>query len=220
MKLDEKCLVYVMSTLDALYIMQKLGFKFDCQNLYQILSSLSKLEGDLKDLDRVRNINWEENAMKLNFVLTEGLKLDNKMAVCFTDSQSGSHLLKWFILCFELCHCETKLFCKEAFDGLGELTQNSLSRLISTLRISPELHSVVFIPDAKVNLAITGAICFLKVVVNDSQVVEVIQRPTDLQCSQLVLSPKGLGTALVTVHDIGIAPPLASSDVVQVAEIA
>ncbi|XP_062000134.1 uncharacterized protein LOC133717348 isoform X2 [Rosa rugosa] len=224
LKLDEKCLGYVMSTLDALYTMQKLGFKFDCQNLYQnlyqLLSSLSKLEGDLEDLDMIRNINWEENAKKLNFVLREGLKLDNKMAVCFTESQSRSHLLKWFILCFELCHCETKLFCKEAFDGLDELTQNSLSRLISTLRISPELHSVVFIPDTKVNLAITGAICFLKVVVNDSQVVEVIQRPTDLQCSQLVLSPKGLGTALVTDYDIGIAPPLASSDVVQVAEIA
>ncbi|KAL6127522.1 hypothetical protein ACLB2K_070887 [Fragaria x ananassa] len=32
------------------------------QNLYQLLSSLSKLEGDLDDLDRVRNIIWERMA--------------------------------------------------------------------------------------------------------------------------------------------------------------
>ncbi|PRQ60502.1 putative transcription factor WD40-like family [Rosa chinensis] len=32
------------------------------QNLYQLLSSLSKLEGDLEDLDKVRNIIWERMA--------------------------------------------------------------------------------------------------------------------------------------------------------------
>ncbi|XP_004304654.1 PREDICTED: nuclear pore membrane glycoprotein 210-like [Fragaria vesca subsp. vesca] len=105
-----------------------------------------------------------------------------------------------------------------------ESSENALTdaihlQLVSTLRISPEFHLVVFNPNAKVNLAITGGSCFLKVGVNDSQVVEVIQPPTDLQCSQLVLSPKGLGTALVTVKDIGLAPPLAASAVVQVAEI-
>ncbi|PRQ54034.1 putative invasin/intimin cell-adhesion [Rosa chinensis] len=99
------------------------------------------------------------------------------------------------------------------------LTDAIRLQLVSTLRISPENHLVVFNPNAKVNLAISGGSCFLKVVVNDSQVVEVIQPPTDLQCSQLVLSPKGLGTALVTVYDIGLAPPLAASAVVQVAEI-
>lgn len=99
------------------------------------------------------------------------------------------------------------------------LTDAIRLQLVSTLRISPELQLVVFNPNAKVNLAITGGSCFLKVIVNDSQVVEVIQPPTDLQCSQLVLSPKGLGTALVTVYDIGLAPPLAASAVVQVADI-
>ncbi|PRQ17103.1 hypothetical protein RchiOBHm_Chr7g0191401 [Rosa chinensis] len=47
MKLDEKCLGYVMSTIYTPYPMQKLGFKFNYQNLYQFLFSLSKLEGDL-----------------------------------------------------------------------------------------------------------------------------------------------------------------------------
>ena len=49
---------------------------------------------------------------------------------------------------------------------------------------------------------------------NDSRVVEVVPPPLGLQCLQLMLSPKGLGTALVTVHDIGLAPPIAASAVV------
>lgn len=48
---------------------------------------------------------------------------------------------------------------------------------------------------------------------NDSRLVEVVSLPPDLQCSQLMLSPKGLGTTLVTVHDIGLAPPVAASAV-------
>lgn len=49
---------------------------------------------------------------------------------------------------------------------------------------------------------------------NDSQVVEVVQPPVGLQCLQLILSPKGLGTALVTVYDVGLAPQLEASSVV------
>lgn len=64
------------------------------------------------------------------------------------------------------------------------------------------------------NLSITGGSCFLEVAVNDSQVVEVIQPPVGLQCLQLMLSPKGLGTAHVTVYDIGLAPPRAASALV------
>ncbi|KAL6960548.1 hypothetical protein U1Q18_038311 [Sarracenia purpurea var. burkii] len=71
----------------------------------------------------------------------------------------------------------------------------------------------------ELNLSITGGSCFLDTVVNNSQVVEVIQQPSALQCSQLVLAPKGLGTALVTVYDIGLSPPLAASSVVQVADV-
>lgn len=49
---------------------------------------------------------------------------------------------------------------------------------------------------------------------NDTQVVEVVPPPPSLQCLQLMLSPRGLGTALVTVHDIGLVPPIAASAVV------
>uniref|UniRef100_F6HUV0 Uncharacterized protein n=1 Tax=Vitis vinifera TaxID=29760 RepID=F6HUV0_VITVI len=63
------------------------------------------------------------------------------------------------------------------------------------------------------NLSITGGSCFLDAVVNDSRVVDVIQPPPGLQCLQLIVAPKGLGTALVTVYDIGLAPHLSASSV-------
>ncbi|GMQ09941.1 hypothetical protein CsSME_00053142 [Camellia sinensis var. sinensis] len=85
--------------------------------------------------------------------------------------------------------------------------------LVSTLRVNPEFSLLFFSNDAQLNLSITGGSCFLDAVVNNSQVVEVIQPPLGLQCSQLVLAPKGLGTALVTVYDIRLSPPLAAAPV-------
>ena len=49
---------------------------------------------------------------------------------------------------------------------------------------------------------------------NDSRVVDVIQPPPGLQCLQLIVAPKRLGTALVTVYDIGLVPPLSASSMV------
>ncbi|KAK9272744.1 hypothetical protein L1049_003121 [Liquidambar formosana] len=92
-------------------------------------------------------------------------------------------------------------------------------QLVSILRVSPEFSLLFFSPDAKVNLSITGGSCFLEAVVNDSRVVEIIQPLPELQCLQLMLAPRGLGTALVTVNDIGLVPPLAASSVVQVADV-
>ncbi|XP_022740410.1 nuclear pore complex protein GP210 isoform X3 [Durio zibethinus] len=99
------------------------------------------------------------------------------------------------------------------------LTDAARLELVSTLGVSPEFNLLYFNPDAKANLSITGGSCFLETIVNDSQVVEVTQSPPGLQCMQLMLSPKGLGTAVVTVYDIGLAPNLAASVVVQVADI-
>ncbi|KAK0591220.1 hypothetical protein LWI29_037217 [Acer saccharum] len=117
----------------------------------------------------------------------------------------------------------------DAFSGgysaqLFKTSENVLTdairlQLVSTLRVNPEFNLLFFNPDAKVNLSITGGSCFLKAVVNDSQVVEVIQSPPGLQCSQLMLSPKGLGTALVSVYDVGLAPPHAASALIQVADV-
>ncbi|KAJ4729295.1 nuclear pore complex protein [Melia azedarach] len=99
------------------------------------------------------------------------------------------------------------------------LTDAIRLQLVSTLRVNPEYNLLFFNPDAKANLSITGGSCFLEVAVNDSQVVEVIQPPVGLQCLQLMLSPKGLGTAHVTVYDIGLAPPRAASALVQVSDV-
>lgn len=73
---------------------------------------------------------------------------------------------------------------------------------------------VNFLPVFQVNLSISGGSCFLEAAANDSQVVEIIQPPPGLQCSQLFLSPRGLGTALVTVNDIGLVPKLTASALV------
>ncbi|XP_038715182.1 nuclear pore complex protein GP210 isoform X2 [Tripterygium wilfordii] len=92
-------------------------------------------------------------------------------------------------------------------------------QLVSLLSINPEFSLLFFHPNAQANLSINGGSCFLEVSVNDSKVVEVVQPSPVLQCSQLMVSPKGLGTALVTVYDIGLSPPVAASAVVQVADV-
>ncbi|CBI34863.3 unnamed protein product, partial [Vitis vinifera] len=99
------------------------------------------------------------------------------------------------------------------------LTDAVRLQLVSSLRVTPEFKLLFFNSDAKANLSITGGSCFLDAVVNDSRVVDVIQPPPGLQCLQLIVAPKGLGTALVTVYDIGLAPHLSASSVVQVADV-
>ncbi|XP_016903284.2 nuclear pore complex protein GP210 isoform X1 [Cucumis melo] len=99
------------------------------------------------------------------------------------------------------------------------LTDATRLQLVSTLRVHPEFTLLFFNPDLKANMSITGGSCFLDAVVNDSRIVDVIQPTPGMQCRDLALSPKGLGTALVTVYDIGLNPPLSSSAVVRVADV-
>ncbi|KAJ7974628.1 Nuclear pore complex protein [Quillaja saponaria] len=111
----------------------------------------------------------------------------------------------------------------DSYSGHFPETDNVLTdairlQLVSTLTVNPEFNLLYFNPAAKVNLSITGGSCFLEALTNDSRVVEVIQPPS-LQCLQLVVTPKGLGTALVTIYDVGLVPPLTASAVVQVANV-
>ncbi|CAN8257909.1 unnamed protein product [Cochlearia groenlandica] len=99
------------------------------------------------------------------------------------------------------------------------LTDAVRLQLVSTLRVTPEFNLVFFNPNAKVNLSMTGGSCLWEAVVNDSRIAEIIRPPTGLQCSQMTLSPKGLGTTLVTVHDIGVSPPLSALAVIKVADV-
>ncbi|XP_050223905.1 nuclear pore complex protein GP210 [Mercurialis annua] len=105
--------------------------------------------------------------------------------------------------------------------SIGDMVLTDAIRLkiVSSLRVNPEFNLLVFNPNAKANLSISGGSCSLEASVNVSNVVEVIQSPPGLQCMQRTISPKGLGTALVTVHDIGLVPTVAVSCVVQVAEV-
>lgn len=99
------------------------------------------------------------------------------------------------------------------------LTDAARLQIVSSLRVNPEFSLLFYSKDARLNLSIAGGSCYLDTHVNNSQVLEIVQLPLDLQCLQLMLAPKRLGTALVTVYDIGLAPPLAASSVVQVAGI-
>lgn len=118
------------------------------------------------------------------------------------------------------------------FDSLGhidyatafETSKKTLTdaiqlQLVSSLRVSPEFSLLFFSPEARLKIIITGGSCFLDKLVNDTHIVEVIHEVPDYDCSQLTLAPKSLGSALVTVQDIGLVPPLSASSFVQVAEM-
>ncbi|KAL5718155.1 hypothetical protein ACHQM5_011091 [Ranunculus cassubicifolius] len=92
-------------------------------------------------------------------------------------------------------------------------------QLVSSLRILPDFLLIYFNADAKVSLSITGGTCSLEATVNDTRVLDLVQPPTSLECTHLTVSPKGFGTSQVTVNDIGLAPPLAASAVVEVADV-
>ncbi|KAI4366879.1 hypothetical protein MLD38_022689 [Melastoma candidum] len=101
----------------------------------------------------------------------------------------------------------------------GGLTDAVKLQLVSSLRVYPEYSLLFFNPNARVNLSISGGSCLLEPIINDTQIVELLSPPPGFQCLQLTLSPLDLGTAEVTVKDLGLVPPLSASAVVQVAEI-
>ncbi|KAL3833124.1 hypothetical protein ACJIZ3_007860 [Penstemon smallii] len=102
--------------------------------------------------------------------------------------------------------------------SMNSITDAIQLQLVSSLRVYPEYSLLFFSPDARLNISITGGTCLLETQVNDTQIVKVIKLPA-YQCSQLMLAPKNLGSALVTVHDIGLVPPQAASSTVQVADM-
>lgn len=107
----------------------------------------------------------------------------------------------------------------EFYRSSKALTDAVQLQLVSTLKVIPEFSLLLFSPLARLNLSISGGSCALDTVVNDTLIAEVIDYPPNLLCSQLSLVPKSLGTALVTVYDLGLSPPLATASVVQVADV-
>ncbi|KAL9246241.1 hypothetical protein vseg_019803 [Gypsophila vaccaria] len=92
-------------------------------------------------------------------------------------------------------------------------------QVVSIMQVTPEFSLLFCSPNATKNLSVFGGSCLLDAIVNDSRVVEVMQPVQDVQCSQLTLVPKSLGSAVVTVYDVGLSPPLTSSAVVKVADV-
>ncbi|KAK7266547.1 hypothetical protein RIF29_19195 [Crotalaria pallida] len=169
---------------------------------------------------------WQMGAL-LGYLLCEGLanwdyasdsaKFNNWERFLVLQNESGLRIVRATVTGFP--------------DSLGEdtfhefpTTENVLTdairlQLVSSLRVDLEFSLIYFNPNAQVNLSITCGSCFLEAITNDSEVVDVIQPPSGLQCLQLVLSPKGLGIANLTVYDIGLTPPLRAFALVQVADI-
>lgn len=110
-------------------------------------------------------------------------------------------------------------FAKMLEHSTVTLTDAIQLQLVSSLRVSPEFSLLFFSPEARLNISIIGGSCFIDTLVNDTDIVEVVQKVPAYECSQLMLAPKGLGSALVTVHDVGLVPPLSASSTVQVAEL-
>ncbi|XP_021760201.1 nuclear pore complex protein GP210-like isoform X1 [Chenopodium quinoa] len=101
----------------------------------------------------------------------------------------------------------------------SDLRDAVLLQVVSTLQVFPEFSVLFFNPDAKMNLSVVGGSCFLKVYVKDSRVLEVMQPATGLQCSPLTLVPRGVGTTVVDVTDVGLSPTLLAASMVKVAEV-
>ncbi|XP_073140167.1 nuclear pore complex protein GP210 [Henckelia pumila] len=168
------------------------------------------------------NLRWE-------LIGCQGMVL---MDDAYSSSTAKSSWERFFILQNTSGQCTIRATVVSFIDSIGHLeftrmlegSMNNLTdsiqlQLVSTLRISPEFSLLFFSLDARLNLSITGGSCFLDFIVNDTQIVEVMQQSPAYHCSHLMLAPKSLGHALVTVHDIGLVPPLVASSAVQVADI-
>lgn len=101
----------------------------------------------------------------------------------------------------------------------GALTDALQLQLVSSLRVMPEFLLIVFDPEAKANLSIFGGTCFLDAVTNDTHVAHIAQPSENTKCSHLIVSPNGLGSALITIRDIGLSPPVVTFSLVKVANV-
>lgn len=176
----------------------------DSGNAFGNSSSLS-LSWEMRNCDGLAF--WDDVATSISH-WERFLVLQNSTGLCavratvggFIDTLSNQHFLK-------------------SYGGSKVLTDAVQLQLVSTLKVVPEFSLLLFSPLARLNLSISGGSCALDTVVNDTLIAEVIDYPPNLQCSQLSLAAKSLGTALVTVYDMGLSPPLIAASVVQVADV-
>ncbi|KAF3328130.1 nuclear pore complex protein GP210 [Carex littledalei] len=103
--------------------------------------------------------------------------------------------------------------------GKDDLSDTLELQIMSSLRVTPESIVLVYHPEAKISLSISGGTCFLEAASNDTQVVQIIQHPEGVHCTNLVVGVIGLGTALVAVHDIGLSPSTVASATIKVTNV-
>lgn len=111
---------------------------------------------------------------------------------------------------------EEHMFLQSARDTLTDAIQ---LQIVSSLRVTPDYVLIVFHPEAQETLAVSGGTCFLDASSNDTQVVQILQHPGKALCSQLILGARGLGTATVTIQDIGLSPRALTDSLVRVANV-
>ncbi|KAG0478243.1 hypothetical protein HPP92_012962 [Vanilla planifolia] len=143
------------------------------------------------------NNNWERSLVLRN---TSGLCTIRAAVTGFSDAVLGHFFRKEYLQLESL-----KSMLTDAFR----------LQLVTSLRVVPESVLLIFDPEAKVNLSISGGTCLLDAVTNDTKVAQI--SVTD--CSHLLLSPRGLGVTLVTIRDIGLYPPSAAYALAKVSNV-
>ncbi|KAJ1693956.1 hypothetical protein LUZ63_010654 [Rhynchospora breviuscula] len=103
--------------------------------------------------------------------------------------------------------------------GKDDLSDSLKLQIVSSLRVMPESTMLVYHPDAKMSLSVSGGTCFLEAASNDTRVVQIIQQPQGIHCTDLVVGALGLGTAVVAIHDIGLSPNAVASAKIKVANV-
>ncbi|KAK3132641.1 hypothetical protein QOZ80_6AG0525560 [Eleusine coracana subsp. coracana] len=111
---------------------------------------------------------------------------------------------------------EEHTFLQNAQDSLTDAIQ---LQIVSSLRVTPEYVLLVFHPEAEENLSVSGGTCSLDASTNDTHVVQVVQHPGKALCSQLILGARGLGSAIVTIQDIGLSPRATTHSLVRIANV-
>ncbi|XP_037443214.1 nuclear pore complex protein GP210-like [Triticum dicoccoides] len=111
---------------------------------------------------------------------------------------------------------EGHMFLPSEHDNLTDAIQ---LQIVSSLRVTPEYVLLVSHREAQETLAVSGGTCFLDASTNDTHVVQIVQHPGKALCSQLILGARGLGSAVVTIQDIGLSPRVSTSSLVRVANV-
>ncbi|TVU10546.1 hypothetical protein EJB05_44087, partial [Eragrostis curvula] len=111
---------------------------------------------------------------------------------------------------------EEYTFLQTAHDSLTDAIQ---LQIVSSLRVTPEFVLLVFHPEAEESLSVSGGTCSLDASTNDTHVVQVVRHPGKALCSQLILGARGLGSAIVTIQDIGLSPRTTTHSLVRVANV-